>query len=76
VTCFFGFDCFCLGPLNAIVSVTAVDRAIYSLYNASRLARKQLFKKMEEFDQGCVKNGGENGIDVFGVSTVVQDAAQ
>ena len=57
-----------LGAPSALVSVSAVDRASYFLYNGSRLTRYTMFQKMKSYDQGCVRNGGPDGPGVFWVS--------
>jgi len=54
-----------LGEPDALVSVSGVDRAAYLLYNQSRLTRDNVFNKMGRYDQGCTRNGGRNGPDVF-----------
>ena len=59
--------CF-LGTPGALVSVSAVDRAAYFLYDGSRLTRDVMFNKMESYDQGCLRNGGQDGSGVFWVS--------
>ena len=59
---------YCLGPENSLVSLKAVDRAAYFLYNGSRLTRRIMFDKMASFDQGCSRRGGSNGQEVFWVS--------
>ena len=50
------------------MGVSGVDRAVYLLFNESRLTRDLMFKKMERYDQGCGRNGGRNGPDTFLVS--------
>uniref|UniRef100_H2ZNR3 Alpha-2-macroglobulin bait region domain-containing protein n=1 Tax=Ciona savignyi TaxID=51511 RepID=H2ZNR3_CIOSA len=53
------------GGGGATVSLSGVDRAAYFLYNQSRVTRQTMFNEMEEYDQGCVRNGGRNGQNVF-----------
>ena len=54
-----------LGSPNALVGLTGVDRAAYFLFNESRLTRDSMFQRMDSYDQGCIRNGGENNKGVF-----------
>lgn len=56
------------GAPNSIIGMSAVDRAAYFLYDESRLTRDSAFKKLNDYDMGCVREGGRNGQHVFEAS--------
>ena len=60
-----------IGAPNSLVSVTAVDRAAYFIYNESRLTPSGVFEKMASYDQGCRREGGRDGYHVFLVSFLI-----
>ena len=60
-----------IGAPNAMVGIYGVDKAAYFLHEQERLTRQSMFGKMEDYDIGCVRNGGSNAKDVFVVSAVI-----
>ena len=55
----------CLGEPNALVGVSAVDRAAYFLFNETRIVKDTMFDAMDDYDQGCVRNGGSDTRSVY-----------
>ena len=55
------------GSSNALIGVTAVDRAAYFLFGSSRLTRQSVFEGLSQYDEGCVREGGKNAQHVFEV---------
>ena len=42
-----------------------MDRAAYFLFNESRIVKETMFDAMDAYDQGCVRNGGEDTRSVY-----------
>uniref|UniRef100_H2YNV3 NTR domain-containing protein n=1 Tax=Ciona savignyi TaxID=51511 RepID=H2YNV3_CIOSA len=64
------------GAPDALVSVSGVDKAAYYLYNASRLTRDVMFRKMDGHDLGCSRIGGEDWKTVFMASLSLYTSEQ
>ncbi|XP_039271126.2 complement C3-like [Styela clava] len=54
-----------IGSPNAILGMSAVDRAAYFLYDKGRLTRSSVFEALNLYDEGCVREGGKNAQHVF-----------